>query len=83
MQVAKDATLNQPQLTVVTSTVNFDAIDLTIHSRAADWLYQAVMSLFRGTRAKEQHLGACSMHQSCFTPRRATPRLRVQRSERA
>lgn len=65
MQVAKDEALNQPQLNVVTSTVNFDAIDLTIHSRAADWLYQSVMSLFRGARAKEQPAARwCSMHQS-------------------
>ena len=53
MQVEKDATLNQPQLTVITSVVNFDTIDLIIHSRAADWLYQAVLSLFRGARLQE------------------------------
>lgn len=48
LQVEKDAVLQQPQITVVTSSVNFDAIDLTIHSHAADWLYQAVLMLFRG-----------------------------------
>ncbi|GIL77679.1 hypothetical protein Vretimale_6768 [Volvox reticuliferus] len=42
----KDEKLQKPQLQVVTANSNFDSVDLKIHSYSADWLYQAVLTLF-------------------------------------
>ncbi|GIL49842.1 hypothetical protein Vafri_6156 [Volvox africanus] len=42
----KDEKLQKPQLQVVTANSNFNSVDLKIHSYSADWLYQAVLTLF-------------------------------------
>ncbi|GLI62986.1 hypothetical protein VaNZ11_005843 [Volvox africanus] len=44
--VRKDENLQKPQLQVVTANSNFNSVDLKIHSYSADWLYQAVLTLF-------------------------------------
>ncbi|KAG2439528.1 hypothetical protein HXX76_004881 [Chlamydomonas incerta] len=45
-ELHKDEALQKPQLQVVTANSNFDSVDLKIHSYSADWLYQAVLTLF-------------------------------------
>ncbi|EFJ52757.1 BPI/LBP/CETP N-terminal domain protein [Volvox carteri f. nagariensis] len=45
-EVHKDEQLQKPQLLVVTANSNFDSVDIKIHSYSADWLYQAVLTLF-------------------------------------
>ncbi|KXZ52312.1 hypothetical protein GPECTOR_10g944 [Gonium pectorale] len=45
-EVHKDEQLQKPQLVVVTANSQFDSVDLKIHSYSADWLYQAVLTLF-------------------------------------
>ncbi|KAG2445179.1 hypothetical protein HYH02_008647 [Chlamydomonas schloesseri] len=45
-ELHKDEALQKPQLQVVTANSAFDSVDLKIHSYSADWLYQAVLTLF-------------------------------------
>ncbi|GFR42240.1 hypothetical protein Agub_g3134 [Astrephomene gubernaculifera] len=58
--VRKDEQLQKPQLQVVTANSYFNSVDLTIHSYAADWLYQAVLSLFNEAVQRQVQNGVSS-----------------------
>jgi hypothetical protein len=42
-----------PQLVTVSSSIGFQAMELTIHSYSVDWLYQALLYIFSGTIKKQ------------------------------
>ncbi|PNH02817.1 hypothetical protein TSOC_011164, partial [Tetrabaena socialis] len=59
-ELHKDEELQKPQLEVVTANSNFDTVDLKIHSYSADWLYQAVLTLFNEAVKRQVQNGVAS-----------------------
>jgi hypothetical protein len=37
-----------PQLITVSNSISFESMELTIHSYSVDWLYQALLYIFKG-----------------------------------